>query len=544
MQSCLGLYIENNIIKYAKTSKERETVKIESYGIKFYDNLEKAIKQIVTETFSFKTPISTNLVDEQYTYSSVFSLLNKKDLEKAINTEFDYFCNEKGKNRNATEYRRILIENLENKDKTGVMYAYADKSSVVSRLQALDNYRVSNIVPMPIAIKALNNFTEKRNSLIINIEEKTSFTTIVNGKIHKIDTIDNGMKQILETISLKENSYAKAYEICKNTTIYTSEGQGLQVEENEYLGDIVPKLYNIIEKTKEIIDKNEIEIEDIYITGAASVINNIDLYFQENFPDKKCEILTPFFAKKSSLKINIKDYIEVNSAIALSLEGLGLGTKEANFKRNAKLEGILSIDKGGKSKNKEPKKTQKNEKIANLFKLDFSGGLDNIERWLLRSTIAILLLIGVYISFEKILMSQINQKDKEAQTFIDDAKVKTAEVEKYTKLLNTRKEEYETLIEQIDKQNERLSEISAKKNAIPNLLNKIMFVIPKEVQLLAITNTSGKTIQIEAQAKKYEQLGYFIAGIKNEGILLDVTSTSGTKSGELVKVTITGNLNY
>ena len=55
MQSCLGLYIENNIIKYAKTSKERETVKVESYGVKFYDDLEKAIKQIVTETFSFKT---------------------------------------------------------------------------------------------------------------------------------------------------------------------------------------------------------------------------------------------------------------------------------------------------------------------------------------------------------------------------------------------------------------------------------------------------------------------------------------------------------
>ena len=320
MQSCLGLYIENNIIKYAKTSKERETVKIESYGIKFYDDLEKAIKQIVTETFSFKTPISTNLSDEQYTYSNVFSLLNKKDLEKAINTEFEYFCNEKGKNRNATEYRRMLLENYDDKDKTGVMYTYVDKASIVSRLQAFDGYRVSNIVPEPVAIKTLNTFVDKRNSMIINIEEKTSFTTIVNGKIQRVDIIDDGMKQILDAISLKENSYAKAYEICKNTTIYTTEGQGLQVEENEYLEDIVPRLYNIISKTKEIIIENGIEIEDIYITGAASVINNIDLYFQESFPDKKCEILTPFFAKKSNLKINIKDYIEVNSAIALALE--------------------------------------------------------------------------------------------------------------------------------------------------------------------------------------------------------------------------------
>ena len=58
-----------------------------------------------------------------------------------------------------------------------------------------------------------------------------------------------------------------------------------------------------------------------------------------------------------------------------------------------------------------------------------------------------------------------------------------------------------------------------------------MFVIPKEVQLISITNTTGKTIQIEAQAKKYEQLGYFIAGIKNEGILIDFTVTNDDIAG-------------
>ena len=499
MQSCLGLYIENNVIKYAKTSKERETVKIESYGVKFFDDLEKAISQIVTETFSFKTPISTNLTEEQYAYSNVFSLLNKKDLEKAINTEFDYFCNEKSKNRNAIEYRRLLLDNYQDRDKIGVMYAYVDKSSIVSRLQALDGYRVNSVVPLPIAIKSLNNFGDKRNCIIINIEDKTTITTIINGKIYRINMIEEGMRQILDAISLKENSYAKAYEICKNTTIYTAEGQNLQVEENEYLEDIMPTLYSIVEKVKEIIIENEVEIEDVYITGAASVINNIDLYFQEKFPDKKCEILTPFFANKSNLKINIKDYIEVNSAIALSLEGLGLGTKEANFKHNRKLEEMLAIDfgKGGKKGNK----TEKTGKMSKLFKLDLSGGLDNIERWLLRSGIVVLLLIIVYIAFEKTLMFQINKKDKEVQTFFDDSQAKIAEVEKYSNLLNTRKGEYQSLIEQIDEQNARISEINAKKNAIPNLLNKIMFVIPKEVQLLSITNTTGKTIQIEAQAK-------------------------------------------
>ena len=31
---------------------------------------------------------------------------------------------------------------------------------------------------------------------------------------------------------------------------------------------------------------------------------------------------------------------------------------------------------------------------------------------------------------------------------------------------------------------------------------------------------------------------------EQKGILIDVTSTAGTKTSELVKVTITGNLNY
>lgn len=35
---------------------------------------------------------------------------------------------------------------------------------------------------------------------------------------------------------------------------------------------------------------------------------------------------------KDSLKVNMKDYIEVNSAIALALQGLEYGIKEVNFK--------------------------------------------------------------------------------------------------------------------------------------------------------------------------------------------------------------------
>lgn len=82
MTSCLGLYVESNVIKYAKISKDRDNLKVESFGLKFYDKLGDAIKQIISETYSFKVPISINLADEVYSYFYMFSMLNKKDLKR------------------------------------------------------------------------------------------------------------------------------------------------------------------------------------------------------------------------------------------------------------------------------------------------------------------------------------------------------------------------------------------------------------------------------------------------------------------------------
>ena len=103
MPSCLGLYLENNLIKYAKVSKDHDNFRIESFGMKFFDNIDEAVKQIISETYSYKTPISVNLSDEKYSYAQLFSLLSKKDLNTAIATEFDLYCNETGKNRKAYE---------------------------------------------------------------------------------------------------------------------------------------------------------------------------------------------------------------------------------------------------------------------------------------------------------------------------------------------------------------------------------------------------------------------------------------------------------
>ena len=92
MATSLGVYIDENLIKYAKVSKNNETTKVESFGVKFYEeNLETVIKQIVEETYSYKVPISMNINGEIYNKFEIFSLLSKKDMDGVVKTEFESF---------------------------------------------------------------------------------------------------------------------------------------------------------------------------------------------------------------------------------------------------------------------------------------------------------------------------------------------------------------------------------------------------------------------------------------------------------------------
>ena len=122
MSTCLGLYVENNIIKYAKVSKDNENLKIDSFGIKFYEKLSDAIQQVIEETYSYKTPISINLSNEEYHYFSLFSLLNKKDMQNVVHTEFESICYDNGVNKDAFETRYVLVDDLQDKEKVKAIH--------------------------------------------------------------------------------------------------------------------------------------------------------------------------------------------------------------------------------------------------------------------------------------------------------------------------------------------------------------------------------------------------------------------------------------
>lgn len=539
MSTCLGLYIEENIIKYAKVSKDHDQIKVESFGTKFYDDLDKVVKQIVEETYSYRTPISINLSEEMYNYYDVFAMLSKKDLPKAIKTEFEAYCGEKNYNPNVFETRYAITPNTQNKEKLKVIHISENKIELNKVLQRFNSYKLQSIVPVSMSIPSIKKFDEKENCLIVNIESNTTITTILNQNIYNITKIDVGSQEILDKINLKENSYQKAYEICKETTIYTSEGKELTNEETSYLEDIMPTLYEIVGNVRKIINESLDKIEKIYITGTGALINNIDLYFEEYLENVRCEILKPSFVKISP-DINIKDYVEVNSAISLALNALGQGIAGMNFKKNTlmdKLPDVLKMEVGTK-KTKSPS-TKKSFKFVTM---DFNIPLDKIEKGMLRSIVVILVLFFVYCGFSGMIVNQINKKNEEAGKSIEDTTAQISLIGNDIQSLQNKTNDYTSKINNLKQLNDKIEENNRTKKAIPNLLNRLMYIMPSQVQLTSIQNTSTTHIEIQAQSSSYAELGYLAASIKTNGILTNVITTSGQKENNIVTIKIEGDL--
>ena len=528
MSSSLGLYIENNLIKYAKVSKNNDLIKVESFGIKFYEKLEDAIKQIVEETYSYKTPISTNLMDAIINYFDVFGQLSKKDIDGIIKTNFENYCYDNNLNKDSFEQRYIFTASPTSKEKIRALHIATPKTSIARRKNQLNGYRVTDILPIGVAVSNLVRQTKKQNYVIVNIEEQTTITKMGDDTIKDIRVLPYGSKDVLEKINSKENSYSKSYEICKNTTIYTNDAKDLQIEENDYLEDIMPTIYNIVTETRQFVNESLDAIEKVYITGTLSVINNIDIYFQEYMKSTKCEVLKPYFVSNNS-KINIKDYIEVNSAIALAVQSIDGIVKNVNFTKEGETKKLFST---------------LNTKISlpKLNEVDLPNVYENHKLAFNTTAFVSLLVLIIYISITMIINGMLTSKSKETLDARTDVNNKISQVQTYNSALNNRITRYKTLISNIEENNDKDSENKRYKNTIPNLMNNLMTIIPKEVQLTSIENSNGSHIKIEAKSSKYEQLAFFKTKIKTEGILSNVISDTGVAENSSIKLVIEGEL--
>lgn len=536
MATCLGIYINRNIIKYAKVTREKDSFKVDAFGVKIYSNLIETINQIISETYSFKIPISINISEEVYNIFYMSNLLNKNDLSKAISTEFESYCYDKGVNSKTLESRYIIVNDANEKEKLRIIHVSVDKIKLNKIIENFETTKLSSVTPISFDIANVLKLENSENVAIVNIEDNTVVTIITGNKIYDIKNINTGSSEILDNINNKENSYAKAYEICKNTTIYTMQGNELQDDKNEYLSEIVPSLYKIANELNEIITNSLIKINKVYITGTASVINNIDLYFEEILKNVKCEILKPFFIENSP-KINIKDYIEVNSALALALQGLDYGIKNISFvkSKNNIFEGLFS-----KSENKS--NPSKNKIIEKLNNINISNA--KLSKWLITAFSIALFTFIVYGVASTFINNNIQNKIAQVANISANTNKQISSAKKDKSSVDSKTSEYTTLTKNLQDATSLVNEKNSYKNTIPVLLSQITTIIPKQVQITSIENPTDKKIVIIAQSEKYEQLAYFKAKLKSEGILnpSSIVSSEAVKDGSNVKIQIEGDL--
>ena len=255
MSECLGLYIESNLIKYAKVSKEKDNLKIESFGIKTFDKLEDTIKQIVQETYSYKTPISVNLSNEMYNYFDVFTMLNKKDAERAIKTEFEYLCEERQYNKNLLDTKYFTVNNLKTDERLRAIHISVNKTEIAKKTQQLETYKLRNVSPLPVSIVNLADIKEDENvtKADIRIVGKTIKTIIITS--NEDDTIDK-MKELSDKIIEKfDEKEVKYYEF--SFSIENKDANYVLVGEKKNTNEKITWSTDEIEKSEVEVNEKE-----------------------------------------------------------------------------------------------------------------------------------------------------------------------------------------------------------------------------------------------------------------------------------------------
>lgn len=190
-----------------------------------------------------------------------------------------------------------------------------------------------------------------------------------------------------------------------------------------------------------------------------------------------------------------------------------------------------------------PDKTEKEKKyLGGMLTWDLGQKLDKTEISLVRISIALLLLVIIYSGFTALLANQMKQKNNEVEESIKTTNSQITLANNDNEKIKTKINQYQTMIQNLQDANDRITDRNKTRNAIPNLLNQIMAAIPRDVQLTSIENTVDRHIIINAQSNEYDQLGYFIAKLKTDMILTDVISTAGQKDNNTITVKIEGDL--
>lgn len=320
MASALGIFIDRNIIKYAKLNGTKDKMKVESYGMKYGENHKELLKQIIEETNSSKNNVVINAAEIHYEETSIFSMLKKKDYDKAVEVAYEEIIDKQKLRPELLEYGYILSKNPADSEKLHVLLGIQEKGAMETRAN-LFGQNVMLYSQMPIGISISNIYENPLPALIVNIEEDTYITEIYDTEPIKVTRIATGTKNIIDTINNEENSISKSYEVLRNMVLPTDDMDQISFEGNEYAPVIVSEVMKIVSEIKSVMKKRPGIYKKIYISGTGATISNLETFIEKLIDDVECDILRPA-GIEGQKKVAIKEYVDVNSAIALACEAL------------------------------------------------------------------------------------------------------------------------------------------------------------------------------------------------------------------------------
>lgn len=594
MPSCLGVYIEKNLIKYAKVSKDRATseLKVDSFGLKFYDNLSHTIASIIKETDSESDLIAVNLSNENYNYFNVFNKLSYKDIKQLLETEFESYCAEKGIPVNLIDMRYILVKKTDEKDTYKAICVSANKAELTNLWQTFIGNKLESISPIGVSIgNLLDEFLKKQNCAIVNIEDVTKVTVFHDGEIAHIETISIGMNDVISRVADMYNSYSKAYEACKSVSVYVSDGYDVEDGTQDILNLLLPAFYDLRQRVSTVLKPYIENVNKIYVTGMGVIINNIDLYFQEYFENITCEILKPYFVEKDAS--NLKDIVEVNSAIAIALNSLlgvdrqtdfftglhgylkteaikkklmefsakdaydklsiwvsGLGDKikkttSSGFTKKNKpaisfadeVEELDRLDSEADAENRGGEAPSERKKIPEL-PVDY---YDSVDAWLVRLSLTLVIGLAAYSGVSIYTQRMIDDKTNLTDTRIADVTQKISAAQSDVDYIAMQADDYKAKTDKLSKIIESIRIRTERSFDIPNFMSQLMFVIPEDVKVTSINVEDGRSVILEAESGKYNQLGYFVSKLKLEEIL-DNVNMEVVSMNSNIKIKVNGEL--
>ena len=320
MASALGIFIDRNIIKYAKLNGTKDKLKVESYGMKYGENHKELLKQIIEETNSSKNNVVINAAEIHYEETSIFSMLKKKDYDKAVEVAYEEIVDKQKLRPELLEYGYILSKNPADSEKLHVLLGIQEKGAMETRAN-LFGQNVMLYSQMPIGISISNLYGSPLPALIVNIEEDTYITEIYDTEPIKVTRIATGTKNIIDTINNEENSISKSYEVLRNMVLPTDDMDQISFEGNEYAPIIVSEIMKIVSEIKSVMKKRPGIYKKIYISGTGATISNLETFIEKLIDDVECDILRPAGIEVQK-KVAIKEYVDVNSAISLACEAL------------------------------------------------------------------------------------------------------------------------------------------------------------------------------------------------------------------------------